>query len=133
MRSNIKTREKVTRCILFSTADALEQYHTDYGRYPASVAELYQSEIPFPRRPEGDSDCYVPNARAWMIPREVINSPARWLYSASEMSDNYELAFWEGLPDFEMIGGRVCAYRPKTATVTCTFKWWRSGRPAPDE
>jgi hypothetical protein len=129
-RSSIETREQVTRCILLSTTEALEQYHTDYGRYPASLTELLQSELPFPQRPQSDSACYVPNAREWMTPHNVINSAAGWLYSAREMSDHYELAFWQDLPDFEMFGVRVCVYGPETGTVRCTFKWWGPFRPA---
>jgi hypothetical protein len=128
--SSIETREQVTRCILLSTAEALEQYHTDYGRHPASLTELLQSEIPFPQRPRSDSACYDPNAREWMTPHNVIHSAAGWLYSASEMGDHYELAFWQDLPDFEMFGVRVCVYGPESRTVRCTFNWWGPFRPA---
>jgi hypothetical protein len=67
-----------------------------------------------------------------MTPPKVIHSAAGWVCSAREMSDYYELAFWEDLPDFEMVVVRVCVYGPETGTVRCTFKWWGPFRPAPE-
>jgi hypothetical protein len=128
----IRTYEKATECTLLKTVDALGQYHTDYRRYPASLAELYQARLLFPRHPTGDTRC-DPYVRDWRLMPDKGDVSRGWLYSVSKGNSHYILAYWENIPNYGTFVAPICAYSSSDATVKCAFTLKRIAARVPAE